>query len=442
MNMELTDKFSCNILKSSQSLRILIIEAYTDANVGSCALVENSLKILKSKFKDSQIKIMAHDPESFAGLYNKLSIKDIFHYPFKQTRLKQVIWLLKTIYWMSGTLIISKLLTHKYLNKKNWYPFQNKIKSFIWADLVVSVGAERINDKYFKNIIFSLFTYCLVKSFKKKMVIFPSTIGPFLFGWSKTVTKKTLNKVDLIYTRDNLSNQITCNLLSPGKKKIINSSDVAVLQEPIKKEDALEMIAAGNKERLVGISAMQWSYFKNRIETPYSNYGAYIKEMAITADTLINKYNVTIIFYPTNFPVHGCRENDITTADDIHSLIKNKKKIKIINKLSTPAQLQGMLSCSQVNITTRMHACILSTSAYVPTISINYLFKVSEYMQSLGLSDFSIDIEEFYAEKALKMFDEIWLERKKWRIHIEKAIIQKRLLLWESMDALDALVSK
>ena len=31
---------------------------------------------------------------------------------------------------------------------------------------------------------------------------------------------------------------------------------------------------------------MRWGYFKNRIETPYNNYDAYVKELAKTANTL------------------------------------------------------------------------------------------------------------------------------------------------------------
>jgi polysaccharide pyruvyl transferase WcaK-like protein len=425
---------------SKHPLRVLIVEAYTDANIGSCALVENSLKIIESKFKKAEIRVMAHYPQAFTDLYDKPAINDIFQYPFKQPRFRQISWLLKTLCWMLGTFIVSRRLRHKSASSVGCSRFCEKISPFLWADLVVSVGAERLNDNFYKNIVFSLYTYYLCKSYKKKMVLFPSTIGPFFFWWSKLLTKKVLSKVDLVYTRDQASTRVLYNELKIPSEKILNSVDVAVLQVPISKKQAHLMIRANEDEILVGISAMRWTYFKNRIELPYSNYDAYVHEMAITADSLISQYNLTIVFYPTNYPIHASREDDLSTAYDISSLITNKKKTKIITKLPTPSQLQGMLACSQVNITTRMHACILSTSACVPTISINYLFKVREYMDSLGLSDFSIDIEEFCAAWTLKAFSKIWSEREQWRTHLENVIDQKRRLLWQSMEPLDALV--
>lgn len=417
---------------------VLIIEAYTDANIGSCALVENSIKILEEKFENPEIKVMAHAPEPFRDLYGKEAIKDVFHYPFKQSIIKKWIWLIKTFGWMLGSVIVGKALKNRKISPKGWYPFQEKIRPFLWADLVVSVGAERINDKFYKDMVFSLFNLYLVKALGKRMVIFPATIGPFLFWWSKRLAAVVLKYLDIIYVRDKRSYTNATELLKVPKEKVIYSPDVAVLQSSIDKKAALRMIDPENEDRLVGISTMRWGYYKNRV-TPYSNYESYVKEMATTADSIINDYGVKVIFYPTNFLTHGCKDDDLVTAYDILALMNNKDKVKITDKLCPPSKLQGLLSCSQVNITTRMHACILSTNSFVPTISVNYLFKLKEYMGSLGLSEFSIDIEDFCAERALSAFNKIWPERSKWRGQIEMAINQKRDQLWKSMEAIDAI---
>jgi polysaccharide pyruvyl transferase WcaK-like protein len=320
------------------------------------------------------------------------------------------------------------------------YPFRQKLVPFLWADLVASVGAERINDKYFKTIVSSLYTYALIRKLGKKLVILPSTIGPFFFGWSRWLAKRVLRKVDLIYTRDQLSEEITRNLIGPGTANIVKASDVAVIQEWVPREEALAMIPAASGEQIVGISAMRWSYFKNRIETPFSNYGAYVREMAKLADSLMREFEVRVVFYPTNYPVHGCREDDLAAALEIRDHMECGNGITVIEDLPTPAQLKGMLACSELNITTRMHACILSTGAAVPTISINYLFKVREHMRSLGLDEFAIDIEEFNAEWALGTFKRVWPEREKWREHIRREIERKGEELVHLMERVRVLV--
>lgn len=421
-------------------MNILIIEAYTDANIGSGALVENSVKILKKKYPDANFRIMAHFPEAFWTLCNVDSVEDVFRYPFGYSRFRQVFWLIKTCFWMTLVWFSALVLPLKLITK---LPIvKHKIHDFIWADIVVSVGAERVNDKFFKNIIFSLYTYNLVVCLGKKMVIFPSTIGPFIFGWTRWFAARILKKLTLIYTRDDQSEKITLALPGILASKVVNTSDVAIIQDMIPRDQALKMIPATADEKIVGISVMKWTYFKNKVETSYSNYPAYVREMALFADTIIEEYGVVVVFYPTNYPVNGCRENDVITAVEIRDQMKHGAKVRIIEKLPMPTQFKGMLACSECNITTRMHACILSTGAFVPTISVNYLFKLAEYMNSLGLSDFSIDIEEFCADKALVAFRKMWPARSNWRTHLEASVNKKQARLLQSMEALDAIVQE
>lgn len=420
-------------------MNILIVEAYTDANVGSCALVENALRILRGRFPDAEIRIMAHEPGVFEELYGVESIKDIFEFPFLKPRLTQIGWLLRTAFWMKFAWIGLSLSSSRRVQSGRVL-FRRKLEPLIWADLVISVGAERINDKYFKNIVFSLYLLALVKKLGKKLVIFPATIGPFLFRCSRWLARRVLSRVDLIYVRDELSEKLTRELIGTGADNLVRTADLAVLQEPIALDEALAMIQASETDGIVGISAMRWSYFKNRIETPYSNYGAYVRETALLADKLAEDYKVRIVLYPTNFPVHGCREDDLATAFEIRERMKHGEGVTVLEQLPTPSQLEGMLACSELNFTTRMHACILSTGGGVPTISINYLFKVREYMRSLGLEEFSIDIEEFNAAWALDAFRRMWPEREKWREHIAREMDRKREELARAMERLDGIL--
>ena len=76
----------------------------------------------------------------------------------------------------------------------------------------------------------------------------------------------------------------------------------------------------------------------------------------------------------------------------------------------------------------------------MPTISVNYLFKVREFMRSLGLEEFSIDIEEFNADWAIDAFRRIWPEREKWREHIHCSIDQKKENLLRELERVHDLV--
>ncbi len=421
----------------TKRIKILIIEAYTDANVGSAALVENAIGILKSKYPNSMVCVMAQNPLAFQRRYGVDTIPDIFKYPNKKPRVIQVAWFLKSLVWIMCTLVWVSFLP---FSMRRGLVTKSRLAPFLWADIIVSVGAERINDKFYKSVLFSFFTYYVIKRLGCILVLFPSTIGPLFFGWSKLVAARTLGKIDLLYTRDALSTRVVTSLNSTRMDRIVETSDVAILQPMIDRERALEIIGLGLRERIVGISALRWSYFRNRIETDYSNYPTYVKQMAAFVEAIIDRYGLTVVFYPTNFPVHGCTQDDVAVSIEIRDNVANSEKVSIVGRLPSPAELKGMLACSEVNVTARMHACILSTGAGIPTMSINYLPKVRAYMESIGLSEFSIDIEEFNAECALQTFDKLYGGREKWRDHLQRTFEKRRKQLWNSMERLDALL--
>jgi hypothetical protein len=61
-------------------------------------------------------------------------------------------------------------------------------------------------------------------------------------------------------------------------------------------------------------------------------------------------------------------------------------------------------------------------------------------MNSLGLGEFSIDIEEFNAEWTLNAFDKIWKDRLYWRSWLYDANNEKIKQLNRSMEKFDALL--
>lgn len=402
-------------------MKYLIIEAYTDANIGSGALVENTIGLLEkaNKARREDIRVMAHYPSVFEEKYGVKAVKDIFNYPFNQPRIRQAFWLLKTTMWMA----YAWLFPRKALNSSRWQDYK-------WADVIISVGAERINDKYIKNELFSLFTYGVVKKFGKKMVLAPSTYGPFLHRYTRRSAASIFRQIDLIYCRDQRSYNTIIQFSEGGGSnlvdKIINTSDVAIFQ---KWDSDYKQHYFDDEKLIVGISVLEWTYVHNKYETPYCSYSSYVREMSEFIGRIIHKFDVNVILYPTNFPVNGCREDDVRVVRQIHETCRDKAQVKYIDQLLSPHEFKSLLSCSAVNITTRMHACILSTSAHVPTMSINYLFKLKEYMDGLGLSDYSIDIEDFCADAAMPLFEKLWKNKDHIREELSSKIQQKKTQL-------------
>ena len=415
---------------------ILVFEAYTDANIGSGALVENTVKLLREKDPGCEIRIMAHYPGAFR--YEGVeSVPDAFEFPYLKPRWVQVIWLAKTLLWLCAAFLQALLI------KARPFPFfQEKTRHFQWADLAVSVGAERLNDKFVSSLFFSALNLRLLKAMGKRVVFFPSTVGPFLHGPTRALAAGALRGLELVYTRDRQSTETCLEELKLDPQRVVETSDVAVFQDQEGDEKSWDLLSSfrgktlGPGTPLVGISALKWTYRASKA-TPYSNYDSYLREAARLGDELAGKYGVQVALFPTNYPLHGCREDDVTVCREILGRMKRKDEAFVIDRLTSPAQFKGLLACSRVNVVTRMHACILSTGAGIPTLSINYLFKLREYMESLGLGDFTLDIDDFNAQALFPAFDKMWVERDLWAGRIRKAVALKRESLKTALQRMD-----
>jgi polysaccharide pyruvyl transferase WcaK-like protein len=384
---------------------------------------------------------MAHYPDAFRfeGIQ---SFPDVFDYPFMRPRWKQALWLMKTIFWFSCVYVQAVLFRSRF-----FLFFQGKVRHFQWADLAVSVGAERINDKFATMLFWSVLSLRLLKAMGKKTVLFPCTIGPFLHRSTLRLSSQVLRRVDRIYTRDHESTRTCLETLRLPPTRITETVDVAVFQAWDQEEKSRALIrsfqrseAFSTKIPLIGITPLKWTYRANKAETPYSNYDSYLREMVKLADTLVGDYGIKIGFYPTNFPEKGCREDDVLVCREVHNRMADPSSAFVADRLTSPSHFKGMLALSQVNIVTRMHACILSTGSGTPTLSINYLFKLKEYMESLGLGEFAVDIEDFNALGVLQSFSKMWNDRENWKLKIKEAIRQKQdnlLLALKQLDLLD-----
>lgn len=417
-------------------MNILIFEAYTDANIGSGSLIENSINVIKKFYPDGRISLLAHNRDAVHEFTGLPSCYEVFRLPFNQSRLKQVFWLLKNAIWIIAHFFtrISRLPIHEKI-----YTFDKlrleSIKAIKDSDVCVSIGAERINDNFYLGLPFSLFTSWMIKSYGKRLIAFPQTIGPFHFKASRYFSKKILSSYDRIYVRDRRSED-TLGSIGISGSKFTFVPDIALLQKPCKESETIELMrmeGIPQARDLCALSVMEWTYFKTGKEG--SNYKDYKNVLSKATDYLVEKYGYHTVFIPTNLLMRGCREDDVKTQDEIYELVSNKNSVTRIRNLYKPGQIKGLFKKMDMVIATRMHACILATGAHAPTLSINYQFKLYEYMKLLGLGSNTVDIEDLSFDKLKALIDHTYSHRAEIRKQLAaeteklQAIINERLVI-------------
>lgn len=423
-------------------MKALIIEAYSAANIGSGALVENSVKLLKKQFPHAEIEILAQTPESINNLTKLPTYHEFISLPLGKPRIEQAFWLLKTALWMLIHTLFSLITKTGIRIPERIYTFNpNTLKAIERvrkADIVVSVGAERINDNFYKAIYFSLYMLWMVHCYGKFLVLFPQTIGPFHFWTSKVASKFVLNRCNAIYLRDQKSRD-NITALGVDRPIIFDTCDVAVLQNALSKEKALSQLASSNiptNKPIIGISVMEWTYIK---AGGNSGFNEYKESISRVADELIEELGVSIVFLATNILVDGCREDDVTAAREIRQMMKNQDDAHIITEVYSPTQMKGVMGVMELCIVTRMHACIFSTGISTPTASINYQFKLHEYMKLMGLGDYTVDIDKVDYPTLKDIVSHAWNDRQKNRTMLNAKVESWSADLNGKMDQLPSL---
>jgi polysaccharide pyruvyl transferase WcaK-like protein len=207
---------------------------------------------------------------------------------------------------------------------------------------------------------------------------------------------------------------------------IVETCDVAVLQPAVSQEVAwslLERFVPGRESvPLIGISAMKWDYIKAKGK---SGYEAYKQAIAVVADEFIEEKGAHVIFIATNVLTEGCREDDVAACGDIVRLMKHQKQTTILNEVYTPSEMEGIMGLFEMALVTRMHACIFSTGIFTPTLSINYQFKLKEYMSLMGLGAYTVDIDVVTVDKLRKLMNQGWENRS-----VNREILRERVFMW------------
>jgi colanic acid/amylovoran biosynthesis protein len=410
-------------------MKIVIIEAYSAANIGSGALVENSVRLLQKNFPGADIEILAQTPESIHNLTGLPCYHELITLPLGQPRLKQIFWLITTGLWMFVHALAVQLRRIGIAIPVSFYTFNSRtitaVKKVREADMVVSVGAERINDNFYKAILFSLYMLWMVQTYGKFLVLFPQTIGPFHFRITRFLSAAILSRCEVIFLRDQKSREIVEEIGVHGPI-IVDTCDVAVLQPAVDFDQARELLRqAGVVEDdrpLVGMSVMQWSYIKAEGKSGYEEYK---RAIAAAADEFIEQKGVRVLFIATNVLTEGCREDDVAAAQDIMELMRRKEGATILHRVYTPAQMKGIMGLLELCLVTRMHACIFSTGFFTPTASINYQFKLKEYMHLMGLGEYTVDIDTVTTENLRALLALAWEDRAR-----NREVLKRNITAW------------
>lgn len=294
------------------------------------------------------------------------------------------------------------------------------IKNMEQCDLVVSYSDENLKESasflplnlfwivsWWSMLFSRTWDILVARSFKKPVVMFPNSVGPFRTWIGRSLARLSLVSCACVLVRDPISYRIINSLKIKCNKLL--TADTALLFRCTGKLSL-------NKEQgpLIGVSPGVYGHSLSEMEV--CNY---VLAHAQSLDLAVKKYGFRIFLLP-NF-VMGFAHDDLEICKRIKSNMANEDRVEIV-LANTVDEFKAFLNEMDMIVTSKMHPAILAASEYVPTLCIAYDHKQTGFFERLGMADCTIDIRKVSYAVLSSKIDYVWSNRDKIRSSLKEQI--------------------
>jgi polysaccharide pyruvyl transferase CsaB len=263
--------------------------------------------------------------------------------------------------------------------------------------------------------------------YQKPFMIYSVGVGPVTSEEGKRLTRWTFDLADICSVREQESRDILISLGIPEEK-------VEVLPDPaltlsFDSPTTVDILASRGIDPtttpLLGVCVRNW-----RNEETAKRWK---KELAATLDQFLEAHNAHIIFIPFQI-LDRALENDHLAALDLFSLMQNRDRVSLIPESYPPVVIRGLISHCHLIIGMRLHSLIFAANTGVPAVALVYDPKVGNFMRSLGLSDYAVDLPSLTIERLFSVMEAAWLQQTPLRQTLEIQMQKLRNLAKKTPD--------
>lgn len=289
------------------------------------------------------------------------------------------------------------------------------IKEMKKTDLLISGGGSLLQDvTSTRSLLYYLGIMKLAQICGKPVMVYANGIGPIDGKINRTLTKKVLNKADLITLRDEESKEYVQNMGVKNKNIHVTADPVFTL-EAVSREDVQKIFESEGikkSKKMIGISVRLWENSEELIEV-----------LAKSVDTMSKKYDADILLIPMHYPI------DVDISNEVLSKVTCDNCYVLEEKYSVE-EIMGIIRELEMILAMRLHALIYAATQYVPIVGLVYDPKVRGILMSLGIENF-VDVESIEYEELMKNIDYVWNNRDKLRESLKK---QENIMEKKSLD--------
>lgn len=417
-------------------MNILVTHMFTELNHGDAAILRVLLHELK-KIKGARLTVQSSDDVNIVPPYER--VPSILHFVLYDkvsavTRLRRLV--------QCALLLPLWYFAYPHGKEKSIIVLPKKlhptIGSFLNADVIVATGGGYLLTRrtvgYTLVLILQLLPIVISKRLGKKVILFSQSVGPFSSSFHKWLTKKVIQNVDLIITRENISFHMLVEM-GIASEKIFQSGDAAFLlsikNESIRDKKYSDIVS--NKRPLIGITVR--GGFSNSIQTKYESV------MISFVQSILNMTRGTVVLIPQcTSALH--HEDDREVSLRIIKHFRNTRRVIHIDKQLKLEDILSLYRRLDYLVATRMHSAIFALNSRIPVLAISYEYKFEGIMNDLGLNSWVIPIQQVTSEKLQMLFKKMRQEQKIYRSKLRSVLPQYMKLSYSAFPRMRLLLKE
>ncbi len=284
------------------------------------------------------------------------------------------------------------------------YQNMRKSKAFIYG------GGNLLQDNTStRSLMFYLGTVWLAKKLNLKIMFYANGIGPLKKRLNRIITRKIINKVDVITLREGLSftELKHLDIISP---RILLTADAALTVAegcPDINFDILEHLGIDDKKPLLGISLRKYPGHEKFEHEKYET------DIARVADYMASTYGIFPVFIPMQHP------EDIPILENAAAKMNHESYI-VKDKLNI-CQTYSLFSKMDMTLGMRLHSLVFSAVAAVPMVGLVYDPKIQGFLDLINQPSAG-DVRFLEFDKLKSLLDEVWQNRGQIREQLSLSI--------------------
>lgn len=272
------------------------------------------------------------------------------------------------------------------------YQAMKSSKAFIYG------GGNLLQDNTStRSLLFYLSTVWLAKKLRLKVMFYANGIGPLKKSLNRMLTRKIMNKVDVITLREELSftELKHMDIINP---RILLTADAALTVTDgccCRDTDILQQLGIQNGKPLLGISLRKYPGHEKFEHEKYETV------IARVADHMVTAYGALPVFFPMQHPEDmPILENVAAKMQHVSYIVKDKLNVfQTYDLISKMHMLLGM----------RLHALVFSAVAAVPMVGLVYDPKIQGFLDCISQPSAG-DVRLLEYESLEKLTGQVWLK--------------------------------